>query len=497
MGDLSDTLKVGRRDRLGALLFVWFALFYLLTTSGHIFTPDGTLMYLVTEGLVERRDPALPDQEGEWSFWHTEIGHDGRRYAIYGLGPSLVAVPFYLAGRGLAGVAPPASELMFQRPLTLFHPRDFDTFIRIYGVSLTNAFVTAGVVWLLYAVGMALGLRRSTSLALALIAGIASPLWHYSKTFFGEPMSAFFLLLFLLLMLRSRGNPRPGLFFWAGVALSATLLIKAANTVFLAAALPFAVALIWRKRDRLRHLATLGLGLISLFPVILYYNAYRFGTIFETGYSSKIDFTHPFLSGFVGLLISPGRGLFLYFPLALLSLAILILRCKRDGALSVFLFSMFLIPALFHARWWSWEGGWCWGPRFFVPVLPLLTLPLGYWIEGKRYHPARTWIVLGVAVLSAVIAFSGTLVSFNDYYTVMKAHYGILKSPYYPDMRWSWQWSPLVKYWGFEHKNFLLLGAAFSTPAARFWQAGFGVIGLLWMCVTALLVRSTGRKIRS
>ncbi len=488
-----DTRDPRGPGRIGLILFLWFALFYLLTTSGHIFTPDGTLMYLVTEGLVERGDPALPTQEGDWSFWHTEIGRDGRRYAIYGLGPSLAAVPFYLLGRGVAEIAPATSEPVFQRPLKLFHPREFNTFVRIWGVSLTNAIVAAGVVWLLYAVSLTLGLGRGTSLALAFILGAASPLWHYSKTFFGEPMSALALLLFLYLMLKHRQDASSRSLFWAGVALSAALLIKAANAVFLAAALPFAAVLVWTKQDRLRHLATLGLGLISLFPIILYYNAYRFGTIFETGYSSKIDFTHPFLSGVIGLLISPGRGLFLYFPLALLSLVVLILRWKRDRALSVFLFSMLLIPALFHAKWWSWEGGWCWGPRFFVPVLPLLVLPLGYWIDERRDRPTGAWIVLVVAVLSAVIAFSGILVSFNDYYSVMKAHYGILRSPYYPDMRWAWQWSPLLQYWGFEHKNFFLATTALSTPAGRFWQVGFGVLAILWIGTTGLLWRERNR----
>ena len=149
--------------RVGILLFVWFVLFYLLTTSGHIFTPDGVLMYLVTEGLVERSDLALVYEEEEWSYWHTELGEDGRRYAIYGLGPSLLAIPPYWIGKALISIVPPESQAVFEHPLKLFHPRDLSRFVTMFAVSLTNAFVMAAVVWLVFACGWALRFRQSTS----------------------------------------------------------------------------------------------------------------------------------------------------------------------------------------------------------------------------------------------------------------------------------------------------------------------------------------------
>ncbi len=480
--------------RIGILLFLWFCLFYLLTTSGHIFTPDGVLMYLVTEGLVERGDPAMPAQEGDWPFQHTEVGQDGRRYAIYGLGPSLVAIPTYLIGKALIGIVPPGSEAVFEYPLKLFHPRELPYFVTIFAVSLTNAFVAAAVAWMVFAAGWAFGFRQSTSLALAFIAGIASPLWHYSKTFFSEPMAALTLLLFLFFILRFRETSRGAEVFWAGVALSATVLVKIANAVFFVAAIPLAIAFIRRRaQDRLKYAVLFGAGLTACFPLILAYNAFRFGSIWETGYSSRIDFTHPFFQGFLGLLVSPGRGLFLYFPLAVIALAVAASLWRRQRALSAFLLAMFLIPLLFHATWWSWEGGWCWGPRFFIPVLPLLVLPAGYWIEDRRGHAVRTWILWIVVGMSAVVAFSGVIVNFNDYCALMKAHHGVIRSPYYHDMRWSWQWAPLLQYWGFEHKNFFLLTAAFSTPGARFWQLVFGGIAVALVGTSVLLGRSLAR----
>jgi hypothetical protein len=480
--------------RTGAWLFVWFACFYLLTSPGHIPSPDGTLMYLVTEGLVERGSPALRDEGEGWSFWHTELGTDGRRYSIYGLGPSLLAVPFYLVGRGLEAIAPEESRPVFDRPLKLFHPRDFSRYVRTFGVSLTNVFVSAAAVWLLFAAALSLGFGRGVSLVLAFLMGLASPLWPYSKTFFGEPMAASALLVFLLLAVRYRNSGRASFLFGAGLALSAMMLIKVAHAVYLAAAVPWMVTVVRRRAaGPIRALGLFALGLGSMLPVILAYNYVRFGTILETGYSSKIDFTHPFVRGFAGLLVSPGRGLLLYFPLAAAAILLLVLRWRKDAALHGWILGMLGITALFYAKWWSWEGGWCWGPRFFVPILPLLMLPLGYGFEGWRRHRVWAGVLLVVAVASAVVAFSGTLVSFDDYYTLMKAQYGILRQPYYPDMRWSWQWAPILRYWTFPHKNYYFLTAALTTPGAGFWRAGFAVSAGLLAAASFFLIRGLRR----
>lgn len=488
--DPGETRSTRRTGRTGFWLFLWFLAFYLLSTSGHIYTPDGVLMYLVTEGLVERGDPAMPAEEDAWPFWHTAPGQDGRRYAIYGLGPSLLAVPFYLVGSWLAGVCPPESEAVFEHPLVLFHPRTLPYFVKMCGVALTNAVVGAGVVWLVFASALALGFRERTALALALILGVSSPLWHYAKTSFSEPMAAFALALFLLFAIKYRETGRPHHVFAVGVALSFLLLIKVAHGVFLVAGLPLVASYVWgRKTARLKHGVLFLAGLFSLVPLILYYNARRFGTVWETGYASKLDFSQPFAEGFAGLLISPGRGLFLYFPLSVFLLAALLGAWKRERALSLCLLASFLLVPLLHAKWWSWEGGWCWGPRFFIPVLPLLVLPLGYWLEDARRHAPRTQLLWVVVLLSAVIAFSGAWVSFNDYYHGMKEHYRVLKLPYYPDLRWSWAWSPLLQYWSFEHKDFFLLTSAFSTPAGRFWQIGFGLVAAVWLTATGVLWR--------
>src|SRR5690606_26415462 len=65
----------------------------------------------------------------------------------------------------------------------------------VHTVYLFNVLVgalTAGVL-LLYAV--ALGYRERTAVLTALVFGVATIVWPYSKSFFREPLAMFFLLL--------------------------------------------------------------------------------------------------------------------------------------------------------------------------------------------------------------------------------------------------------------------------------------------------------------
>jgi hypothetical protein len=66
------------------------------------------------------------------------------------------------------------------------------------------------------------------------------------------------------------------------------------------------------------------------------------------------------------------------------------------------------LRVLFFARWWSWDGGVSWGPRFLVPIVPLMMIGLGF-------LPVRGWRRIGLWItgsLSVAIQLLGQLVWF-------------------------------------------------------------------------------------
>jgi hypothetical protein len=153
-------------------------------------------------------------------------------------------------------------------------------------------------------------------------------------------------------------------------------------------------------------------GLISL-----WWNSARYGSIWESGYVETETFTAPWLFGIGGLLAGPARGFFWYSPMLLLSfwgIGWFRDRCRwllgSIGAIS-------LIYLLLYGKWYMWHGGYSWGPRFLVPLLPLLALLVGpAWqqlmIERRWGMAGRVATVL-LLLLSVAVQLLGSAVPFG------------------------------------------------------------------------------------
>src|SRR4051794_10795167 len=109
-----------RRARQGLLLAC--SCLYLLCTSGQIFTPDGVLMLRVTQSLVDRHEVAvddLPIAPGSGTT-QTVTKPDGTsvKYAKYGIGLSIAAIPTYAIGHVLLPWVSQSQRSLFQIPET-------------------------------------------------------------------------------------------------------------------------------------------------------------------------------------------------------------------------------------------------------------------------------------------------------------------------------------------------------------------------------------------
>ena len=127
------------------------------------------------------------------------------------------------------------------------------------------------------------------------------------------------------------------------------------------------------------------------------------GSWLETGYGSEVfRFTTSLGDGLFGLLLSPGRSVFLYAPVAAVGLLGLSRVSLPAAALCG---GVPLLHVLVFAQWWSWEGGDAWGPRHLLPVLPLLAAPAV--LVGR--NTVRAAFLLGALLnLSGVLVSSGT-----------------------------------------------------------------------------------------
>jgi Dolichyl-phosphate-mannose-protein mannosyltransferase len=352
--------------RLAGVLGVFFLAFYLLTSSGHFDSPDEELMFQVTRSLAERGNLAIQDERVDTPL--VAAGVDGQAYAPYGLVPSAMSVPFYAAGRL-------AASLVAER---------YQGFLTRLFVATRDAVVSALSCVLVYLLGLRLGYRTRVAVALALGFGLATLAWPYARYAWSEPVTGLWLLLGVYAAGRSveRSSGRWSLL--GGAALGLAVGTKVTTVVALPLVALYLACAGWRNRpwrDELRPLARRLGPFLAVFAVgaVAYgaLNAVRFGDPLSTGYAAQVLFPDLSPAGLAGLLVSPGKSVFVYAPLALLGVAgwpLLAARRPWEAAL-------FGLIVLSHVVLYGllpiWHGDAAWGPRYLVPVLPLLVLPAG------------------------------------------------------------------------------------------------------------------------
>jgi hypothetical protein len=192
------------------------------------------------------------------------------------------------------------------------------------------------------------------------------------------------------------------------LALTATLgcLVRGrSNSAWITfAGFPLAFALICRPTDLLiavplgiyvlvHHRRVVGGFLLSGLPPVLFqlwYNTVYFDNPFHTEwpiFGSGL-WTTPFWQGLTGLLASPGRGLFIYSPVFLFSVLGMGLAWRRNGEpLLRYLSIGVLLTVALYSKWFTWWGGYCYGPRLLADLSPCMALslyPLKDWLQKSR-----------------------------------------------------------------------------------------------------------------
>jgi len=375
-----------------ALLGLGTLFLLILVIPGTLDGLDARSMYEVVRSIVDHGDVTTASRL-------TGVpGVYGHFYSKYGPAQSLAALPLFVIGRALAPLVPP-----------YFAPE-----LPIMASSLLPAIVTALTVELFFLTALELGATARGAVVLSLIYLLATPTVVYAAQWFSEPLTACALLAAVYALLRDRRAPAPWWPLLAGAAIAAAVCTRLDALLFVP---PLVVYLLLPQEDRRARAFSFALPLGIALVGLASYNAARFGSPFESGYgiANKVDAfanrdAHPshtpfsLAQGLYGLLFSPGKGLLEYAPpvlLAPLGVALLWARRRAETAL---LLALFLICLVAHANVLiRWLGGWAWGPRFLVPVLPIALLllapllgPATMWARGQARRARRVGAVLGV-----------------------------------------------------------------------------------------------------
>lgn len=325
-----------------------------------------TAVSLYREGDADLNE--YPDLLEDWSYYCTDEV-DGRYYSFFPLGSTLMALPFvYPVDAILTWTFDrfPSLEQAVQR----MSPRPLPDVNVITVASrvewLPACFVVALTAMLTYLVGRH-WLDRRWALALALLFAFATPAWSTASRAMLQhgPMM---LVLTLTLWLFVKAEERPWVVQFTGAVLAFGYVIRPTGSI------PLALLSFYVLVKHRRYVVPYGLWTLAvLIPLFVYYY-FVYGTPLPPYYRvGRLGATPFFWEALAGNLVSPARGLLLFTPLFLFSLAGTAIQVRRGrfGLLDGLLWGIVVLHWLAISGFWHWWGGHSYGPRYFSDVTPV------------------------------------------------------------------------------------------------------------------------------
>ena len=471
---------------------------YLFTYTGLIDSSDGLAMFATAESMVRRGE--IDSNQLIWmGNQQGNFGPDGDLYSRKGLGMVLLTVPLVWLARLWPGLG------------------------LVHVALLLNPILTAWTGGLLFRTGRRLGWGRATSTAVALLFGLATLAWPYAQSFFSDPVSAWGLFAAFYGLLGYSQTARKRYLLLGGMAWSiaylarvinlATLPIYAAGlliAIFAAApverpdraALPRPTS--WRDglrslfSDHWRPLVSFVVPVVVAGFVSLWWNWARYGSVWDSGYVESERFNGVWWFGIYGLLIGPSRGLLWYSPVLLLALPSLrpFWRQARQARYVLFFcVAIWLLYVLLYAKWYMWHGGYSWGPRFLIPLLPFAALLIGptwhAWVETHRLGLLGRMLVWALVLVSVGVQWLGLLIPFQP---VQDWLAGAVTPLFAPETFTQLRYSPLLLQWQFLTPDNIHL-AWWRGMAGVDWQAL--LLALIGVLVGIILLAAHLRRAHS
>jgi hypothetical protein len=397
-----------RLPSAGVALFFLLLGCYLLTMSGHTYSSDEETVLAAGERVLTTGSFAIPRGD----LMNRAPGVDQQSYSRYGPGQSVLAIPFILAGKGVALLAP-----------------DYERFlVRLFALMLP-ALATAATGVILYAWARQIGYSTRVALVTGLLFGFTSYAWPHGRTFFTEPLSMFFLALC------AYGFCKEERHWWmiAGAAAALALAAKFSNLLALPLIALYAIAVSRRVayRSSLQALAERivfsVLGAAAPLGLLFYYNTRLFGGPLNSGYGGinlREWLSMSEEDGLYGLTLSPGKGILFFSPTILLGLIGMGFYVRRQWRESLLGFAMLAAHIAFYSRIDYWHGDGSWGPRYLAFTMPFVYLPAAGLLAALAAWRNRlmTGLVALLTAASFTVQLMPLLVNFDTYIFLTNGH---------------------------------------------------------------------------
>ena len=418
---MTSRLRQWLRDPL-FLLCLTAGLLAFVVQSGELGTSDTMHRLQTTHWLWTSEPQVFPSEYPEFGLH----GRGGRLYSWYGIGQSLLMLPGDLLGTWLAH-------------LPIFSDYTDDPAIRSIVVSYSTSIlvnVLAACIALRFLRQLRFSLREAIFGVLALL--FCTTHLHYTQNLTENNYIMLLTLAgcsFEYEWLRT-GSRRA--LVVGSAALGLNLLTRLTTALDIMAVGFFLLATLLFQGIRGRDLAQRFFGYLQIaVPVTAFfllidrlYQFYRFGSFTNTYVSvfaheqqmadpslpPNFPWTTPFHEGFFGALFKPEKSIFLFDPLLILALALLVFFWNRLWpelrAYAITAIVLVFVYISFYARYFVWAGDFAWGDRYVstaVELVALIAVPLLLRFRAELnpwiWRAAITLVAVSFVIQLASLAF--------------------------------------------------------------------------------------------
>ena len=384
----TNNLVVASLIAVALFLIFWFSPVHQVTDSNYSLLLSDSLITYSTFTLDQYAIPRHPPMAQDFAFKNGEMYQlewvRGRLFYFFPPGSSILSAPFVGMMKFL-GVSPvnPDGSYNLQAEIKL--------------EALLAAILMALAAATFYLTSR-LMLSVTPSILVALGGALGTQVWSTaSRALWSDTWGILLFAIVIYLLLRTevrKTSLQPELL---GTLLAWTYFVRPTSNLPILA-ITIYVALYHRTR-LIRFLLT-GAIWLALFAI---YSWHYFGKLLPNYYLARRLTFGLFFEALAGHLVSPSRGLFVFVPVLLFSVWLLVryrrqIELRRVLWMSLAVIAAHLIIICGFDHWW---GGFCYGPRLFASVVPwfvLLTI-LGL----KAAHPSRMQSIFGLVLLGLSI----------------------------------------------------------------------------------------------
>jgi hypothetical protein len=394
---------------------------------------------------------AFADGKPEIDRWHWETKdkswHDRHFYSVKAPGLALVATPAYKALTGVGGTEASAEVARTARDGGATRWAREGTSKGLYSDDprraeqvRTTIEESTAMVWALGLVAVVLPaflllllvrhvverIEPGYGTVAAVALGAGTLILPFATQFFSHVLSAMLAFAAFTVLWRERAGPERLLLVTAGGALAGFAIVTEYPLALAAVVLG-----LYAMRRSLKRAAAYAAGAAAGIAPLVAYNVWAFGSPAHSSYTGAVaiqgDTGHDVVGlndgGLFGIdlpdfqialdLLFANKGLLTLAPVLGLGLVGLVLLHRRGHRAEAYVIgSLFLVYLTYNSGYWLPFGGGSPGPRFLIPVLPFLAVPLA--LAWRRWPATALALAAASVVLMATATATLPLIGNDD-----------------------------------------------------------------------------------